>query len=319
MEITVTGANALAYPSLHAWNWTVGVYLFLIGAAAGLLVLSGIGSLGGDSGKKSDSMRAAGMAPFALMLGAVFIWLDLENKAQSYWFFLSFSPSSAMSWGGWALAVTVPVSLLHRLSAMPVTSGSKPRSHRLEGLLRRINPLRPILARACIGLGIFLGTYTGLVLSLFIARPLWNSPLLPVLSLVSAMSTGAALIVITARTQAAGIYFTKANIWLLSSEILVMVLYLLGHLCVPGPRKDSIMRFVSGGDPGLFLGTGYALAALIVPLALCLTVLKLGNTPPGPIPGKTAFAIRLGAFLIVCGGLVLRLSLVYFGQLSGLS
>ena len=79
------------------------------------------------------------------------------------------------------------------------------------------------------GLGIFIGIYTGVLLSAFVARPLWNSSILPVLFLNSALSTGAALAIILAKRTSVKLYFTKIDIWLIFSEIVVILLFFYGH------------------------------------------------------------------------------------------
>ena len=39
METAITGINAITYPNLHIWNWTIAAYLFLGGLTAGIMIM----------------------------------------------------------------------------------------------------------------------------------------------------------------------------------------------------------------------------------------------------------------------------------------
>jgi protein NrfD len=322
MEITVTGANALTYPSLHIWNWMVSLYLFLVGVASGLLVMSAAASLRGKSPgclEREDSIRAAMMVPFLLVLGMFFMWLDLEQKHHSFWLFFSFSLTSPMSWGGWGLALMVPVSLLYGLSVVQDEYRHWLRFGFLKNLSRRLNPSMPMLAKICLGLGIFLGIYTGISLSVFVARPLWNSPLLPVLFLSSALSNGAALIIIIARTKSARLFFTKAQIWLILAQVIIAALFFLGHLTSTAPQRESVMPFLSYAHDYFFFGISFVFLTLLVPFALVLKVLGLKADHREQISKAVLLRMKLSAYLVLAGGLIMRFACVYLGQLSKLS
>lgn len=117
MEQTITGINEIIYPHLHVWNWLVAVYLFLGGLAAGLLVMSAVANLRTwpDEQGSPHCVKGALYAPWILMLGMVFIFLDLERKSHVYWFFLTLQIFSPMSWGAWGISLTIPLSA-HRTS-----------------------------------------------------------------------------------------------------------------------------------------------------------------------------------------------------------
>jgi protein NrfD len=350
MEITVTGANALTYPSLHIWNWMVALYLFLVGVAAGLLIMSAVASLrgktsdhyersaahvvslgnpnamkspqppfgkGGQEGVfRADCIKVAMIAPFVLMLGVFFIWLDLENKFNFFWIFLSFSPSSPMWWGCWGVCLTVLISLLYGLSLLHEEYRHWLRFGVLKDLSRKVNPYMRILAGICLGLGILLGIYTGISLSIFVARPLWNSALLPVLFLASALSNGAALIIIIAQTKSAQLFFTKANIRLIFAEIIIISLFFLGHLTSAAPQRGSVMPFFAYSHEYFLFGISFILVALFLPLVLILKVLGLEGDHHERITKVVLFRMKLSATMVLAGGFVMMLALVYLGQLS---
>ena len=248
MEITITGTNALTYPHLHIWDWRIAVYLFLGGVTAGLLVMSAIANLRKGKVVSKDQaccVRAPFYAPFILMLGMLFILLDVERKFNSFWFFLTFQPLSPMSWGAWGVGLIIPVSFLYGLSVVPADMKDWLRFPILKKMSDRLNPYMRALAMINFGLGIFLGIYTGVLLSVFVARPLWNSSILPLLFLNSALSTGAALAIIMARRTAAKLFFTKIDIWLIVTEMVVILLFFYGHYASTAPQRNSIMPFFS--------------------------------------------------------------------------
>ncbi|MEM5785729.1 MAG: NrfD/PsrC family molybdoenzyme membrane anchor subunit [Syntrophobacteraceae bacterium] len=322
MEITITGANELTYPTLHIWNWMVSLYLFLGGITAGLLMMSSIANLKGNDADPQatlDSRKAAMIAPFVLMAGMFFIWLDLERKLNSFWFFFSFSISSPMSWGGWGLGLILPISMLYALSVVPEENRHWLRFGFLRDLSRKLSPHMRTLAKICFALGIFLGIYTGVLLSVFVARPLWNSSLLPLLFLTSALSTGAALIIIIARKKEAQIFFTKADIWLLSAEIIIIALFFLGHLTSTGPQRESVMPFFSYNSEYFLFGLSFVFIAVVFPLALVLKLLELKEEHHEQLSGAALFRMKLSAYMVLAGGFMIRLAWVYAGQLSKLT
>ncbi|RME67290.1 MAG: hypothetical protein D6778_03475, partial [Nitrospirae bacterium] len=231
-EITITGTNAITYPHLHVWDWRIAIYLFLGGVTAGAMVMSAIANL--RKGKKEAKDRACCVkvplvAPFILILGMFFIFLDLERKLNSFWFYLAFQPLSPMSWGAWGVGLIIPVSFLYGLSTVPPELKHWLRFGFLKKLSDKLNPYMRPLAAINFVLGIFLGIYTGVLLSSFVARPLWNSAILPVLFLFSAMSTGAAFVIMMARRDEVKLFFTKVDIWLIFGEITVLALFFYGH------------------------------------------------------------------------------------------
>jgi protein NrfD len=322
MEITITGANAITYPSLHIWDWTVSLYLFCGGLAAGLLIMSAVANLKeGHSNPEDriDAIRAALLAPFVLMLGMLFIWFDLERKTNTYWFFLSFGLTAPMSWGGWGLGLGVPVSLAYALSNVPEDYRRWLKFDFLKKLSHRLNPYMKQLAGIAFGLGIFIGIYTGVLLSVFIARPFWNSPLLPICFLTSALSSGAALIILIAKRSSMQLFFTKVNIWLITAEIVILALDFLGHFTATAPHRESVMPFFAFTHEYFLFGVAFLLIALLFPLALVLMLLSIKEGPEGELSGAARFRMRLSAVMVLAGGLIIRLAWVYAGQLTKLS
>lgn len=321
-EIAITGINAITYPDLHVWDWRVAIYLFLGGVSAGLMVMSSISNLRKSKEVASSvacCVRGPLLAPMILAVGMLFIWLDLERKLNTFWFYLSFQPLAPMSWGSWGIGIIIPLSLCYGLSTVPDDMKDMLRYDFLKRLSGRLNPYMRKLAMINFGLGIFLGIYTGVLLSAFVARPLWNSSILPVLFLNSALSTGAALIIMMAKRPSVKLFFTKVDIWLIFAEIVIIFLFFYGHYTSTGPQRTSIMPFFSFSSEYFLYGLSIILIWILFPLALVLKLMEVKEEHGDTLTPSQLFKMKLSAVMVLVGGFIIRIAFLYAGQLSKLS
>jgi len=322
METTITGANAITYPYLHIWDWRIVLYLFLGGLTAGLLVMSAIANLRKGKMEAKDNaccIKVPLLAPFILMVGMFFIWLDVERKFNIFWFYLTFQPLSPMSWGGWGLGAAIPLGLLYGLSVVPPEMNDILRFDILKKLAARLNPYMRKLAVINFGLGIFIGIYTGVLLSAFVARPLWNSSILPILFLNSALSTGAALIIVMAQRTSVKLFFTKVDIWLIFAEIVLILLFFYGHYTSTAPQRNSIMPFFSFTSEYFLYGVSTLLIAILFPLALVFELIEGKEEHGEELSPSVVLRMKMSAYMVLVGGFILRFAFVYAGQLSKLT
>ncbi len=322
METSITGVNAIAYPYLHIWDWRIATYLFLSGVTAGILVLSAVINFRRSGFTHSEAAccyMGPLMAPFILALGMLFILLDLGRPFNSFWFYLSFQPASPMSWGAWGVGIIIPVSFIYGLAAVPEDKRGILRLWRLIALSARLRPHLRKLAGTNFGLGIFLGIYTGVLLSSFIARPLWNSPVLPVLFMASALSTGAAVIIIVSRDRAIKLFFTKVDIWLIFAEILILALFFYGHYVSTEASRASIMPFFDYRSEFFPYWMAIFLLAILLPVALVLELVDIREDAHKDMSFLTVLRMDLSASMVLLGGFIVRLAVIYAGQLSRLT
>ncbi len=322
MEIDITGTNAITYPYLHIWDWRIATYLFLGGITAGILALSAVINFRRSkfrSGQAACCYLGPLMAPFILAIGMFFILLDLGRPFNSYWFYLSFQPSSPMSWGAWGVGLIIPVSFLYGLAAVPEEKRGILRFCRLSALSARLRPHLRKLAGVNFGLGIFLGIYTGVLLSSFIARPLWNSPVLPVLFMASSLSTGAAVIIIVSRDRAIKLFFTKVDIWLIFAEIVILALFFYGHYVSNLASRESIMPFFDYRSEFFPYWLAIFLLAILLPVALVLELADIREDAHKDMSFLTVLRMDLSASMVLLGGFIIRLAIIYAGQLSRLA
>ncbi|MFZ2446830.1 MAG: NrfD/PsrC family molybdoenzyme membrane anchor subunit [Syntrophobacteraceae bacterium] len=322
MELTITGANALTHPALNIWNWMVSLYLFLVASAAGLLVMSAVTVLprqNVDLEQKKDTLGAAMVVPVLLVLGMLTIWLELEGRQNSHWFFLSVAFSSPMFWGGWGLNLALPASILYALSLMADEHRERLKFDFLKALSRGLTSHTRTLAGICCGLGIFLGLYTGVSLSVFAARPLWNSAVAPLLFLVSALTTGAALVIILSRKKSVRLLFSKALVWLIGAEIITIFLFFLGQLTSSTAKRRAVLPFFSFTQDYFLFEISFALTGILLPLALVLKFLRVKEDRLEQLSRMALLRMKLSACLVLAGSMIMRLGWVYLGQLSKLS
>ncbi len=320
MELTITGANAITFPTLHIWDWRVAIYLFLGGLTGGLMAMSAVANL--RPGKvvprdKPCCWRVPVLAPILLSVGMLFLFLDLELKAHMFSFYMTFEPLAPMSWGSWLLVLIYPPMILYAFAAVP----DELKVEMKDGFLKRFaDTMRPHLlklARINFVCGVMLAIYTGILLSTFVARPLWNSAILPVLFLVSGMSTGTALMIIMAGRDEVKLFFTKIDIWLIFTEITVLLLLFYGHYTSDAVHQAAIMPFFNTSHQFFPYFLSIVALGIFLPLAIVLKFLEVKGEQSIQISTYGKFLMNASAILVLLGGLVVRFALVYAGQLSG--
>src|SRR5512134_2166473 len=201
LELTTTRHNPLIDPALAVWGWEIPLYLFLGGMVAGMMVFAGLAMLRtakGEDTRNFFSLQTPLLAFMLLNLGMLALLLDLAHPLYVWAVYLSFEPTSPMSWGSWVLLLVYGVLLVSALIRLP--DAWPWLAQRLPVLQRASDGLlaRPALIKAVawtnIVLGVLLGVYTGILLNTMVARPLWNTTILAPLFLVSGLSAAAAMV-----------------------------------------------------------------------------------------------------------------------------
>lgn len=305
-ELTSTRTNPLVDPSLHVWGWEIPVYLFLGGFVAGMMILTGF-----FLARRRDRALAytcfvmPGLGLLLLSAGMLALFLDLEHKLSVWRLYTTFEAASPMSWGSWVLLLVYPaLGLSFLLNVPPRLARSIPRLAAISQRLRG----RPGLVEATgylhIGLGILLGTYTGILLSSLGARPLWNSALLGPLFLLSGLSSAAAFGHLAARSGEEKVFLAKADNAFLAGELAVLGLFLAGLLSSTRAHLDAAWLLLGGPYTAVFwvcvVGLGIAIPLFIQLLAVRH---QIAHTAVAPL-------------LVIAGGVLLRFVIVYAGQMS---
>jgi polysulfide reductase chain C len=284
------------------WGWQIAWYLFLGGLGAGATLTSLVASL---SGSRFSAIERAGatLAGPAVAFGTGLLVVDLGVGRREPWrlVYLYLNWQSPMTWGTWILTLFIPIALMHSLA---VTSALAPRFERWVAPARRVcvrakNPLK--MAAGVLALSTAI--YTGVLLSVPPGFPLLNSWLLPVLFLVSALSTGLSAAVLggylLARRQSVELdlhQWSRLHIGLVVLELGVLLAWLaVGSGSQAG--NASVQMLVSGSLAPAFW-------AIVVVTGLVGPVLAfIAEAAPREHSGRLSLAGEAG---VLAGGLALR-------------
>ena len=153
-------------------------------------------------------------------------------------------------------------------------------------------------------LSIILGIYTGILLSAFNARPLWNNAILGPLFLTSGLSTGAAAILLMSRSHVEKALFSKIDLALITIEIFLIIHMIMGMYAGSAVQLEALEILMHGEFTVMFF-VFVVFLGLLVP-AILETIEVLGHKVPVVVP----------AVLVLIGGLIFRMVMVEAGQLT---
>jgi formate-dependent nitrite reductase membrane component NrfD len=227
------------------------------------------------------------LAPIALGAGMFLLLVHLGKPFRAWRLFTHFNPRSALSWGVWFLNIFFALSLLH---AWFVLKGRDEKA-RTFGYLGA--PFAVLVA-----------AYTGALLMQAPGRPLWHTPMLPVVFLNGALISGTALALLLAagrydRTLVARIGKVLAGLVLLELGLIAAeLLYLFKS---GGEATAAAQALLSGRYAFPFVGIAVCVGA-VIPAAILLR-------------SKASAVARAAASLMVLGGVfAMRYVLVIGGQ-----
>ena len=306
-ELFVSGRNIPNIdPFLNIWHWQIPIYLFLGGLAAGILFFAGVFFIMGKEHKMHTTVKIAPMiVPFVLILGLFMLFLDLKHKLYFWQLYTTIRLESPMGWGAWVLMIITPISIIWSASYVreffPNWDWKFKFLNTFEAWVIRN---RILIAWPMTIYAVILGIYTGILLSAFNARPLWNTAILGPLFLVSGMSTAAASIILMSKDHKERKIMGRIDILLIIIELFFIVHLLMGFLAGSEVQIDAANLFLGGKFTAPFF-TFVVLLGLIFPAALEILELK-GYKLPVIIP----------AILVLIGGLIFRFLIVEAGQIT---
>ena len=312
-EIFTSGRNIPNIdPSLEIWHWPISVYLFLGGLAAGILFFGALLYILGLENKYPTAVKTASIIPpIALSLGLLALVYDLTHPLYTWQLYTTFRIESPMSWGAWVLLITTPLSFIWTFSSYREVYPKLEEKLQIFKRFAFLNSFEKFtlknkknIAYALIPLALILGVYTGILLSAFNARPLWNNAILGPLFLVSGLSTGAAAIILMAKTKAEKHLFGKIDLGLIIIELALITHMIMGYYAGSQVQLEAMQLLVNGDFTLMFFGF-VVLLGLIIPAILEFIEL-LGFKAPVVVP----------ALLVILGGLIFRFVMVEAGQLT---
>jgi len=306
-ELIVSGRmNPLVDPNLNIWHWQIPLYLFLRGMAAGILCIAALYYIRGRENDYRTAVRITPfLAPVLLVLGLVALFFDLRHKLFFWQLYTNIRLQSPMSWGAWTLLVITPVSFiwcaLHIRDLFPNWDW---KYKWLKFLEEFFNKYKKALAWVMLIYGIILGVYTGILLSAFNARPLWNTSILGPLFLASGLSAGAAATLILSKNKEERKQFARIDLVIIGIELFLIIHMFMGFLASTQVQIDAAKMFLGGSYTMVFWIFVVILGILIPAL---LEIMELG---------KFHIPAILPAILVIFGSFMLRFVIVYAGQMS---
>jgi formate-dependent nitrite reductase membrane component NrfD len=228
---------------------------------AGAFLIASLIELSGERYKYKycpTTMVGAGVSGPLILIGTVLLIFDLgaglQEPLRIIHMFANFS--SVMTWGIWILSFFLPVCFLYGLiEVMHVHSGVLAWLRKRLPFLPEDLPYRSIKRLLCsIGSVLALATaiYTGVLLAVVQAVPLWNTPVLPILFLVSAVSTGMGLCIDLAATLSIPQigrrfkYLPLVHMIVIGLEVALLALF-LGLAVVKGGEAAESARLILFG------------------------------------------------------------------------
>lgn len=287
----------------QVWGGKVAGYLFASGLGAGAYAVGAVAQQAGAPA--SASAAALSLGPLVVGPAALLLVWDLGRPAG----FLRAARRPGSSWisrGVGILSAFVVVSAVH--AAMTLASPAGPPG-----------PGRLALAVPGLLLALLTMLYTGLLLGAIRPIPFWSTPILPLLFLVSGLSTGAMTVdlVLTLGHAAAGsaapamlAALRGADLALLVIEALVLALYLSACHATAAAR-NAVALLMSGALATRFWG-GVGLAGIALPVAVQTAEVT------GALPEGLAWVV-LSSGAGLAGGLLLRVVVIAAGVKSPLS
>ncbi len=288
------------------WGGLIAWYLFLAGLGAGAYFGS---ALANYLGKEDKALTRIGIffgAPLVLLASLLLI-TDLGVPLRFLGAFLR-PGSSMISIGTFIISIFIIVGFIH--IALLLFSGSK----LSRGTEKALELIGMIFAVAT-------ALYTGVLLGVVKAIPFWNTPILPILFLVSALSTGVGLLILVraiyrlargakdAQALASFRVMEKSDMVLIGVEALALLfLFVVMFGSTTGAAESAV--FLLAGSYAVVFWFGVVVVGLILPLAL--EALSESGERTLSVTAISGIGIVSGICLLI-GGLLLRYSILVAG------
>ncbi|MFH1745763.1 MAG: NrfD/PsrC family molybdoenzyme membrane anchor subunit [Planctomycetota bacterium] len=273
------------------WHWLIAAYLFLAGLGAGAYITGAVASFLGEEWQAIAKIGVCLGFP-CVAVGCLFLLADL-GKPINFWR-AAMRPNTS-----WIARGTIIITIFMILGFIHIVFWVWPSNALAEATgARNLISVLGIVFATCTAI------YTGILLGA--ARPIafWSTAMVPLLFLVSALSTGImAVVLIGSLSSAAHVHvhvhtLAKLDIVLIIFEMFILGFYLHGTHRVPESRASAVLVLIGSAAPLFWFGV--ALLGLVAPL-----VLDLLATYTLEGAGATALAV-LASICGIIGGLCLR-------------
>jgi tetrathionate reductase subunit C len=276
----------------------IAIYFYFTGLSAGSFIISTLSYGFGFERFKPLGKIGVVLATLLLMAAPLFLLMHSGQRLRVWHLFVYLNPTSPITWGSFLLML-YPLNCI--IYGYFMFKGKK-RLTRIFGLLG-------------IPLALMVHGYTGFIVAFGKARPLWNSSIMPLLFLVSAMVSGIAMMIIVSVVRDR--FFTKEHA--INTEVLSALASMLGWCLVLDLFLTATEITVHGiSHLGAQEGTALLLTGPFAGLFLILENL-VGKVFPmavmlWPRMRRTIPLILLAAILVMIGIYTMRYNVVVGGE-----
>lgn len=288
-------------PHEASFGAMIALYIFFTGLSAGSFLLSTLSYGFGQIRYRALSRPAIVTATLMLLVAPVFLLIHVGKPLRSWHLFFFLNPRSPITWGSFLLTSYPLFCLIY----MYCIFQEKEKAAKRWGLIG-------------IPFAVSVHVYTGFILAFCPARPLWHSWIVPLLFLVSAVVSGAALMILVfaalgkwraedlspGGTRGAMLLSLGRILgWLLLFDLLLTGIHLWTARASGGPDAWGVGTLLTGELAPCFVGMEVILGK-IVPLFLLFHPRFQREGP-----------LLVASGLIVLGILFMRLDLVHVGEM----
>lgn len=280
-----------------AFGLNIAIYFYLTGLSAGSFILSTLAYGFGLSQYKSLGKVGVVLATLLLVIAPLFLLIHIGMPLRSWHLFVYLNMASPITWGSFLL-------VLYPINCM------------IYGYFMFKEKMKPTRVFGLIGipLAIAVHGYTGFILAFGKARALWNTALMPILFLVSAVVSGIALMILVCIIRDR--FFSRQkkvdrplimSLGRLLAWMIVFDLFLVGSdllvLSISHADAQAAARLILFGEFSLLFVVVENLLGKILPFIL-LVVPKF----------RTTVTVTVASVLVVVGIFFMRYVVVVSGE-----
>ncbi len=283
------------------WGILIAFYLFLGGLGSMAFCVSFLYWLRGE---RKLSIAGSVVGVVAVLIGILALVLDLGHPERFYLVFLS--PNlNVKSW------IFIGSTFLSAFTLFAVLFIAP----QILNIIKLNEKILKTFGWIAFAFGIGVSAYTGILIGIVFNIPFWNAPALPIIFMISALSTGLATLVLVglalrdSEVQKITHHLAKYDGFTMIFELIVLAIYLLIRSYGPVGAIESVKTILTGYLAPYFVG-GVLLMGLAIPIMLVFgyEVRKEGR-------GCVCVTI-LSAIFVLIGGAMLRYVVLKAGFLQ---
>lgn len=276
------------------WGLLIAMYLFYTGISAGAVLITSLGPVFGVKDLKKTAQVGAVVGLSLLAIAPIHLIFDLEQPLRFINLLFSFNATSPMSYGVFVLLL-YGIALVFYLWNLTQNNEKNIRTFGIASFV----------------LALGLEAYTGFLIGNVQAHALWNTALMPVIFLFSALASGTAMVILVLgfyeKLTGNGLQNERQTLarffkWFILADLLLMVIFVIILL------NGNDAQYANGYY--LLHQEGFTFIGLenVIGLLLPFVLLSIGS-----LSSKNSI-VNLSAILVVLSALIMRISFVIGGQ-----